>query len=72
MVWLVDLVPVVVARMKSGIPCLRFLDSATPILSEVEGLHPGYTLPGVNLCRLTNVALLPYCILYPTLVLSAP
>jgi hypothetical protein len=49
MVWLADLVSVVVARMKLGIPCSRFLDSATPVLSEVEGLHPGYTLATVNL-----------------------
>ena len=29
--------------MKSGIPGSRILDSAEPVLSEVAGLHPGYT-----------------------------
>jgi hypothetical protein len=34
---------VAVARMQSGIPHSPFPDSAEPVLSAVEGLHPGYT-----------------------------
>ena len=34
--------------MKSGILLSSLPDSAEPVLSEVEGLHPGYTSEGLR------------------------